>query len=235
MTCAAGLIALAFAVPAAAQTGPVLIFVTVPADAALEIDGTAVRQTGPVRRLITPPLEAGKTYSYALKATFAQAGRTVVVEKTLVVEPGRDWEIDLTKADTPAPTPAPPATPKKEPAKEAVKPEALTATPRPKAEREPLRVPPRPFDDRERLTAAAARLRRPRGVDRDAAAPGRARTPRRRAARPAGPPAPGRAATAGRRPPAAGPEDRRTEGGRGQDADPMRRSWPRRTRSSSRC
>ena len=38
----------------------VLIFVTVPADGKLAVNGNATSQTGPERRLITPPLRQGE-------------------------------------------------------------------------------------------------------------------------------------------------------------------------------
>jgi uncharacterized protein (TIGR03000 family) len=86
--------------PLAAQTPvetPVLIFVTLPADAILEVDGVAVKQTGPQRRLITPPIAFGQTAKYTLKATFSKDGQTVSVERTIAIVGGKETSVDFTK------------------------------------------------------------------------------------------------------------------------------------------
>ncbi len=89
----------------AADKLPVVVKITVPADAVLEIDGEKKTQTGTDRSFITPDLEKGKKYNYQLKATFKKEGKPVTVEKTISVEPGKDTEIDLTKADEPKAAP----------------------------------------------------------------------------------------------------------------------------------
>lgn len=90
---AVGLLA---AAPAAAQS-PVRIYVTVPAEAKLEVDGVAVKQTGPLRKLITPPLPDGRKGQYVLRATFSRDGAVVIHEHAVVVEGGTDARVDLTR------------------------------------------------------------------------------------------------------------------------------------------
>src|SRR6516162_342210 len=53
-------------VPAGAKSATLVV--RLPADARLEIDGTATRQTGSVRRFQSPPLEPGKKYVYVVTA-----------------------------------------------------------------------------------------------------------------------------------------------------------------------
>ena len=96
------------------ESTPVLVYVTLPADASLEIDGVPVRQTGPERRLITPPIKFGAKANYTLTATFLRNGEKVVVTRTLTVEGGLIARADL----SPAPEPKKP-----EPKPEAKKPE----------------------------------------------------------------------------------------------------------------
>ncbi len=81
----------------AQESSPVLIYVTVPANAKLAVDGVPVSQTGPQRRLITPPFQFGQTGKYTLTATFTKDGKSVSVERTITVVGGKVTRVDLTK------------------------------------------------------------------------------------------------------------------------------------------
>ena len=75
--------------------------VKVPADVILEVDGVTLKSTGPVRVLRTPFLPIGKKYSYLFKATYTLNGKKEVVEKKILVEPGKEIEVDFLPAVTP--------------------------------------------------------------------------------------------------------------------------------------
>jgi uncharacterized protein (TIGR03000 family) len=61
-------------------TNTALIDVSVPADAAVWIDGNPTTQTGATRAYVTPALTPGQKYSYELKARWMENGQPV--EKT---------------------------------------------------------------------------------------------------------------------------------------------------------
>jgi uncharacterized protein (TIGR03000 family) len=103
---AAGLMVLLAGLTSRAQdASPVLIYVTVPADAQVAVDGVPVKQTGPERRLITPPIRHGEKGTYKFTATFTKDGKSVSVERVVTVEGGKTTRVDLTqvapKADEP--------------------------------------------------------------------------------------------------------------------------------------
>ncbi len=92
----AGMVALSFISFAHAQDpAPVRIYVTVPADAFVWIDGARVQQTGPERRLVTPPIAFGKKGRYVLRASFARDGVLVVNEHIVTIEGGKEARVDL--------------------------------------------------------------------------------------------------------------------------------------------
>ncbi len=83
-----------------APPGPALLVIRLPAAATLTIDSAATRQTGPEpRTFMTPSLPAGKTFSYDLKATWEEGGKTKTAsrqdgaglrrQRRTVIEPGR--------------------------------------------------------------------------------------------------------------------------------------------------
>jgi uncharacterized protein (TIGR03000 family) len=95
-----GLLLLSQAGAASAQADPqpVYLRVYVPADAKVMIEGVATKQTGDTRRFVSPPLAAlpaGKKYAYTVKATFTLNGKEETREKTINVEPGKEFEVDL--------------------------------------------------------------------------------------------------------------------------------------------
>jgi uncharacterized protein (TIGR03000 family) len=82
-----------------------LLVVRLPAGAALTIGDTVTKQTGPERTFVSPPLTPGKSYSYDLKATWDENGKTKKVMRQVQVAAGRRTVVDLTK-DEPAKTAA---------------------------------------------------------------------------------------------------------------------------------
>ena len=101
---AAGLMALVLGPSSYGQDNrstPVLIYVTLPADAKLAVDGVPVKQTGAERKLITPPIKFGEMAKYTLTATYTKDGKTVSVVKDITIEGGKVTRVDLSK-ETPA-------------------------------------------------------------------------------------------------------------------------------------
>ncbi len=88
-------------VPKSTADSVAFLKVKVPADAILEVDGVTLKSTGPVRVLRTPFLPIGKKYSYSFKATYTLNGKKEVVEKKILVEPGKEIEVDFLPAVTP--------------------------------------------------------------------------------------------------------------------------------------
>lgn len=131
------------------ETTPVLIFVKLPSDALLEVDGVAVKQTGPERRLITPPFRVRETGQYILKATFTKDGKTVAIERRITVVGGQVTNVDFNQGE-PIPVPPKKVEPKKE---EPKKVEPKKEEPRkvePKKE-EPKKVEPKKEDPKPPL------------------------------------------------------------------------------------
>ena len=94
---AAVLAALPVSLPAQEPAkSPILLYVHVPADARLAVNGVPVSQTGPVRRLISPPLVKGEKGVYTLTLAYTKDGKTVHVEREVTVTGGQDGRVDLT-------------------------------------------------------------------------------------------------------------------------------------------
>lgn len=75
---------------------PVLLTVRIAADAELLVEGTPTTTRGEVRKFISPPIAVGKDYFYTFKVIVKEAGKDdVVVEKSVVVVPGQEHEVDL--------------------------------------------------------------------------------------------------------------------------------------------
>ena len=132
----------------------VLIYITVPADGKLAVNGNPVRQTGPERRLITPPIALGEKGAYTLTLTYTKDGKPVTVEREIVVEGGKVTRVDLTaavpsadvpKKDEPKTVPVPPKkeVPKVEP-KTVPVPKKDEPTPLPKTDTPPVKKDVRP-------------------------------------------------------------------------------------------
>jgi uncharacterized protein (TIGR03000 family) len=109
---AALLAALPVALPAQELAkSPILLYVHVPADAKLAVNGVPVSQTGPVRRLITPPLVKGEKGVYTLTLAYTKDGKPVSVEREVTVTGGQDGRVDLTHEE---PDDKPQAEPRKD-------------------------------------------------------------------------------------------------------------------------
>jgi len=73
-----------------AGTSPARIELTVPANAAVWLDGHKTQQTGSARAFITPPLQQGKTFDYELRVRWTAPGGIVVdVTRPIQVRGGR--------------------------------------------------------------------------------------------------------------------------------------------------
>jgi uncharacterized protein (TIGR03000 family) len=150
------LAALLLVAPVPAQgpgSSPVLIYVTVPPDATLAVNGKTIMQTGTERRLITPPIPLGEKGAYTLTLTYTKDGKEVTVEREVVIIGGRDAYVDLTreapaselpKTDTPRTVP----TPKKDETKVTPKVEVPPTVPAlPKKVEPKVDTPPPPKKD----------------------------------------------------------------------------------------
>ncbi|HVK14369.1 MAG TPA: methyltransferase domain-containing protein [Gemmataceae bacterium] len=93
---AVGLLAAGPVSPTWAQS-PVRIYVAVPADARLEVNGAEVQQTGNVRKLKTPPLAPGQKGQYLFKVSYVHDGVSHSHAHLVTVEGGRDLRLDLTQ------------------------------------------------------------------------------------------------------------------------------------------
>jgi uncharacterized protein (TIGR03000 family) len=96
--------ALIAAIPVALPAQPpakssVLVYVTVPADAKLSVNGVPVSQTGPERRLISPPITVGEKGTYTLTLTCTRDGKPVTIDREIVVTGGEVTRVDLTRAE----------------------------------------------------------------------------------------------------------------------------------------
>jgi uncharacterized protein (TIGR03000 family) len=80
----------------------VYLKVEVPQDnAVLQLEGGATTQTGTSRTFISPSLDPKGRYTYTLQVTWQPNNYTKITRKKLVdVAPGKEFEVDLRKADT---------------------------------------------------------------------------------------------------------------------------------------
>lgn len=81
--------------PAASLPTPAKVLVSLPADATLTIDGHATTSTSAQRTFVSPELEAGKDFTYTLKAEMVREGKTVTESKTIVVRAGETTEVSF--------------------------------------------------------------------------------------------------------------------------------------------
>jgi uncharacterized protein (TIGR03000 family) len=81
--------------PPAASNAPAKLLVSLPADAALTIDGQATTSTGTTREFASPVLEAGRDYVYTLKANIVRDGKTVEESQTIRVRAGQTSEVSF--------------------------------------------------------------------------------------------------------------------------------------------
>jgi uncharacterized protein (TIGR03000 family) len=128
--------------------------VFVPADAELTIEGVRTKAGGEVRRFVSPslpPLAAGKKYLYTLKASFTADGKPKTIEKTVHVEPGKEFEVDLrveeVGVDTTPKVDTPPVIRKDNPPVKVDTPPVIKKdNPPVKKDTPPVEVPKKPID-----------------------------------------------------------------------------------------
>jgi uncharacterized protein (TIGR03000 family) len=80
------------------------VTVRVPSDAKVWFENQATKQQGAVRNFVSPELTPGQNYTYDVRATWQENGRTVEQKRQVAVHAGSPVTIDFTK-----PAPAQPA------------------------------------------------------------------------------------------------------------------------------
>ena len=81
--------------PVEAPANTAKLYVTLPADAKLTIDGNPTASTSESRVFHTPSLPTGKTFHYVLKATVVRDGKTETVTKEVAVRAGEDTRVKI--------------------------------------------------------------------------------------------------------------------------------------------
>jgi uncharacterized protein (TIGR03000 family) len=74
---------------------PASIYVQLPADAILKVDGVATTSTSDLRVLVSPELPLGKDFQYTLTAQVVRDGKPVQVEQNVVVRAGEESHVSL--------------------------------------------------------------------------------------------------------------------------------------------
>lgn len=82
---------------AVAAQQPATLQVSLPADAALTVEGQTSKQTTPVRTLVTPALAAGQEYVYTLKAEVMRDGKPVTESKDVRFRAGDMVKVEFGK------------------------------------------------------------------------------------------------------------------------------------------
>jgi uncharacterized protein (TIGR03000 family) len=88
--------------PVQARTNTAKLYVTLPADAKLTIDGSPTDSTSESRVFESPSLTPGKTFVYVLKASVVRDGKTEAVTKEVVVRAGEDTRVEIEIPETTA-------------------------------------------------------------------------------------------------------------------------------------
>jgi uncharacterized protein (TIGR03000 family) len=83
-----------------APTNTARLYVTLPADAKLNIDGTPTVSTSESRVFESPSLPPGRTFYYVLKATADRGGKTETVTKKVPVRAGQDTKVNIEIPET---------------------------------------------------------------------------------------------------------------------------------------
>ena len=78
-----------------APTNTAKLYVTLPADAKLTIDGSPTVSTSESRVFESPSLTPGKTYFYLLKAMVVRDGKSETVTKEVAVRAGEDTRVKI--------------------------------------------------------------------------------------------------------------------------------------------
>jgi uncharacterized protein (TIGR03000 family) len=83
----------------ASLTKPATLIVSLPADAALQVDGAVTTATTAVRVFASPALQPGKSYYYTLTAEVVRNGRTLETSQRAIVRAG---QVTRTQLEFPA-------------------------------------------------------------------------------------------------------------------------------------
>jgi uncharacterized protein (TIGR03000 family) len=70
------------------EAQPCTLQVRVPSEADVWVEGEKTSQTGPQREFSSPPLQAGKSYTYIVRARWVEAGREVEQFKPVTLQAG---------------------------------------------------------------------------------------------------------------------------------------------------
>jgi len=82
--------------PANKNDQAVRLDVRVPGNAKIWVEGKEMQGNGQQRRFVSPPLERGANYTYDIRATWQEGGRTVERKRHLTVHAGDRLNVDLT-------------------------------------------------------------------------------------------------------------------------------------------
>lgn len=74
---------------------PATIFVSLPAEAKLSIDGAVTTSQTATRVFVSPALENGKDFSYTLSAELVRDGRTITTTEQVKVRAGQETRVSL--------------------------------------------------------------------------------------------------------------------------------------------
>ncbi|HEV3202912.1 MAG TPA: TIGR03000 domain-containing protein [Gemmataceae bacterium] len=81
--------------PEASLSAPATIFVRLPAEAKLTVDGAATQSTSSTRIFASPTLEPGSDYFYTLKAEIVRDGQTITASKRIAVRAGEETRVSI--------------------------------------------------------------------------------------------------------------------------------------------
>ena len=81
--------------PVQAPANTAKLYVSLPSEAKLTIDGSPTVSTSESRVFESPSLTPGKTYFYRLKATVVRDGKTETVTKKVAVRAGEDTRVKI--------------------------------------------------------------------------------------------------------------------------------------------
>jgi uncharacterized protein (TIGR03000 family) len=80
--------------------GSARITVSLPADARLYVDDVPFNSTSGTRAFNTPKLEAGRDYTYTLKAEIVRNGQTRSDSRRVVFQAGKEINVDFRDLET---------------------------------------------------------------------------------------------------------------------------------------
>ncbi|MHB1424371.1 MAG: TIGR03000 domain-containing protein [Gemmataceae bacterium] len=75
------------------------IWLRVPEDAEVWVNGVKTKQTGETRYYFSPPLTRGKKYSYEMRISWKKDGKPVEEKQSFLVQAGTSIQRDFTRSD----------------------------------------------------------------------------------------------------------------------------------------